>query len=118
MTMAGAFSVSDNGIGIPEEFADKVFRDLFSACMAATPYSGTGIGLALCKKDHRTPRRKPSGSTRRTPVGTRFFPFHSTLPAESTAEPDLNQTALLEGNIRMTSEGRAIIVLLIEDDPG
>lgn len=42
------FSVSDNGIGIPEDQIDHVFV-LFKRLNQNT-YSGTGIGLSICKK--------------------------------------------------------------------
>lgn len=42
-------SVSDNGIGIPEEYLPKIF-DMFVRVHNRSEYPGTGMGLATCRK--------------------------------------------------------------------
>lgn len=43
------FSVADNGIGIEDQFVDRIFG-LFNQLNSRQKFEGSGIGLALCKR--------------------------------------------------------------------
>lgn len=77
-----SLAVTDNGIGIPPEFAEKVFV-IFQRLHSRDSYSGTGIGLSLCKKivDHHGGRIWIDSSYA---AGTRIC---FTLPAQPASTP-------------------------------
>ncbi|MCX4093880.1 sensor histidine kinase [Nocardia sp. alder85J] len=77
------FTVSDNGIGIQPEFAEKVFV-IFQRLHSRDAYTGTGVGLALCRKIVEYHGGKIRVDTD-YPDGARLC---FTLPVSTPATPD------------------------------
>ena len=86
------FTVTDNGIGIAEEFVDKVFV-IFQRLHGRDSYTGTGIGLELCKKiiEHH------GGTIWIDTSYTDGTRFNFTLPVIPTTAPDMVPQPQLEG---------------------
>jgi PAS domain S-box-containing protein len=76
------FSIHDNGIGIDQQYADRIFV-IFQRLHSRSAYPGTGIGLAICKKIVERHGGKlwlePQSETNNGQGST----FHFTLPITS-----------------------------------
>ena len=44
------FTVEDNGIGFDEKYLDVIFKPFQRLHGKESPYPGTGMGLAICRK--------------------------------------------------------------------
>ncbi|MCY1136776.1 diguanylate cyclase [Actinoplanes sp. Pm04-4] len=86
-------TIDDNGIGIPEGQHESIFESFHRAHRAAG-YSGTGLGLGICKRiverhgGHISASASPEGD------GSRFT---FTLPADATIAPPPEEEAPAPG---------------------
>jgi signal transduction histidine kinase len=85
------FAVTDNGIGISPEYADRVFV-IFQRLHTRDAYPGNGIGLAMCKKivEYHGGTIAVDGDR---PTGTRI---NFTLPLEPQLPPDAELSPVTE----------------------
>ncbi|MEV8332865.1 ATP-binding protein [Streptomyces niveus] len=101
------FTVTDNGIGIAEEFAEKVFV-IFQRLHARDAYAGTGIGLSLCKKVVEHSGGRIWIDTAHTD-GTRIgFTLPVPEAPEAPEAPEVAETAEAVETVGTTTEGSTV----------
>ncbi|MFJ4715516.1 ATP-binding protein [Streptomyces sp. NPDC088785] len=87
---AWRFTVTDNGIGIDPEYAERVFV-IFQRLHTKDAYPGSGIGLAMCKKIVEAHGGTIAIDTAHT-AGTRITFTLAPEPADPTAPTDPPRT--------------------------
>lgn len=90
------FEVRDNGVGIAEEYLDRIFI-IFQRLHTRTKYPGTGIGLAVCKRIID----RHDGWIRVKPAPGEGSVFEFGIPVrdpEIDGDPDLDESAPLVGD--------------------
>src|SRR6185503_8534817 len=104
--------IADNGPGIPQAVADRVFEPFFST---KSEGEGTGLGLSICLgivKEHGGDMSVDPGG------GGRGATFTVELPTGVRAAPDPNQPRAASGMSAVASgEPERLRVLVVDDEP-
>lgn len=107
-----AVTIADNGPGIPQAVADRVFEPFFST---KSEGEGTGLGLSICLgivKEHGGSMSVDPGG------GGRGATFTVELPTGVRAVPDPNQPRATSGaHAAATGEPERLRVLVVDDEP-
>jgi light-regulated signal transduction histidine kinase (bacteriophytochrome) len=80
------FTVTDNGIGIDHQYAERIFA-IFQRLHLRDKYGGTGIGLALCRRIVEFHRGRIWLGENSGPGAT----FHFLIPDHAGSAEDLSQ---------------------------
>ena len=110
------FTVTDTGIGIPQDAMDRLFSAFEQADSSRTrEFGGTGLGLAITRKLASLMGGDAGGSS--TPGQGSQFWFTVRLRKGNGRElPELTESAAeIERNLRVRHPGAR--VLLVDDDP-
>jgi PAS domain S-box-containing protein len=86
--------VSDNGIGIEEKYADRIFTP-FKRLYGRSQYEGTGMGLAICQRI----AQRHGGRIELTSTPGPGSTFTVTLPATQDSSPDAGSLQASSANL-------------------
>lgn len=122
---AVTFSVSDHGVGIPEEAHDRIFSMFYRGEFGGKKSSGTGLGLAVCKAvveahggDIRVESQVGKGSTFRFTVPRRPAATAGNTVGKTAAGPGKTRRSRKAGgpgNSTKTVRSKNVAVVVARD---